>query len=479
MARFIEYGKYDAIGLADLVRSKQIDPVEVLEEAITRLEDLNPKLNAVVHRHFELAMDSIRLASPDTKAAPFFGVPFLLKDNIYLKGTLTTHGSRLYQDYCAPFTSTLVHRYINAGLAIMGKTNTPEFGLTITTEPELYGATRNPWNLECSSGGSSGGAAAAVAAGIVPMANASDGGGSIRVPASACGLFGLKPTRARTPVGPEKGEAWSGCNSVHALTRTVRDSAALLDACHGPSSGDPYAAPAFDGSFLSICERDPKPLRIGFSTLSPLKTKIDPECVKAVEVAAKMCADLGHEVEETASPLDGRALAKTLGNVVAANISWMVDNRKSNMHRFILEEAIERITWRTVSNGRNLSAKDHLDTLTEMHAAGRLSARFHETFDVFIEPTLGKPPVPLGTIDMMSENSSEYSKELLEASPFTGRYNLTGQPSMSMPLHWSATGLPIGVMLTAGFGEDALLLSLAAQIERAYPWANKQPKVVK
>jgi len=477
VARFSEYGDFDALGLAELIRTKQVSPEEVLGEAIARTQDINPRINAVVLPLFEYAYDQLRTRPPASQA-PFAGVPFLLKDlHLMLEGTPTSNGSRLYKDYVADHNSTLAQRYVDAGFSIFGKTNSPEFGMTVTTEPQLYGPSRNPWNLDHSTGGSSGGAGAAVAAGLVPAAHASDGGGSIRIPAAACGLVGLKPTRARTPSGPDKGEGWAGCTCQHVVSRTVRDSAAILDATHGAEPGDPYAAPPVSESFLSACQSDPKPLRIAFSTKSPIDTPVDPDCVRAVQIAAQICADLGHEVEEAPSPLDGYALAVTLGNIVAANIAALFDAYTAAFGRDVQQGEVELVTWRTLQNGRKLGAKDYIHAVDTMHAAGRQSARFHQSYDVFIEPTLGKPPVPIGTIDTMADDTSAYTQALLEASPFTARYNLTGQPALSLPLHWTQTGLPVGVMFSAAFGDDVVLLQLATQIERAHPWADRRPAV--
>lgn len=302
MSGFSDYGKYDGLGLAALVKRGEVAPVELLDEAIARTEAINPKINAVIMKHYDEARAQIARGLPD---GPFKGVPFLLKDlHLLLEGTITTYGSALYQGYRAGHNSTLTQRYLDAGLVIFGKTNSPEFGLAGTTEPRLYGPTRNPWNLAHSAGGSSGGAAAAVAAGILPVANASDGGGSIRIPASACGLFGMKPTRGRTPMGPDRGEGWGGMSIAHVVSRSVRDSAAMLDATAGDAPGDPYAAPARARPFLDEVGAPTGKLRIAFSTRRPNGTESHPDVVKAVEEAARLCESLGHIVEEAAPEFD-------------------------------------------------------------------------------------------------------------------------------------------------------------------------------
>ena len=479
MAGFKDYDAYDGLGLAELIAKRQVSPEDVLEEAIARSERVNPTINAIVADHADYAREQVRKGLPEAKhPAPFRGVPFLLKDlHVTLKGTVTTYGSALYKDYVADHDATLTTRYKAAGFAIFGKTNTPEFGQTATTEPKLFGPSRNPWNTEHTPGGSSGGASAAVAAGIVPIAHASDGGGSIRGPASACGLFGFKPTRARTPMGPTRGEGWGGLSINHVVSRTVRDSAAALDATHGAELGDPYAAPPPQRPFLAETQRPPGRLRIAFSTQSPLGTPVDPECVSAVTNAAKLCEELGHIVEEATPELDNVALARTMGPLMSPNVANACEARAAALGRDLNREDVEAITWNAVHNGKKISAADYVNAITLVHQAGRTMAQFHQTYDVLIEPTYGQPPCKLGYLDMNTDDPDEYLARIIPYTPFTARYNMTGQPSMSMPLHWSVDHLPVGVMFSGRYGEDGLLYSLAAQIEHAQPWGHRRPPV--
>ena len=475
MALIDEYDRYDGLGLAELIRSKDVSASDLLETALQRADAVNPIINAVTQRFDDLARNSIDKA---LTGGAFAGVPFLLKDlHLLLSGTVTTSGSNLYKEYAADRNSTLVDRYLDAGFVIFGKTNSPEFGLTVTTEPQLFGATRNPWNTDHSPGGSSGGAAAAVAAGIVPIAHASDGGGSVRLPASACGLFGLKPTRGRIPAGPDRGEGWNGCSINHVITRSVRDSAAVLDATGGSEPGEPYSAPAAPDSFLEALSDEPSALRIGLSTLSPIGTDVHGDCVAAVQHAAKLCESLGHHVEEMTLPLDGPQLAQAIGTVIGVDIASRFGQLGAERGRDVTEDEVEYVTWRTANNGRAVSGVELLRATQTMHQASRQMARLFEDYDVILEPTFGQPPVRLGTINTMEKDIGHYTRTLLEASPFTSRYNLTGLPSMSVPLYWNEADLPIGAMFTGPFGRDDQLLRLAAQLERAAPWKDKRPNL--
>ena len=470
---FKEYDEYDAIGLANLVHSKEVSPKELLEEAIERNEKVNPETNAVVHKHYDEARKSIKKGLPN---GPFMGVPFLLKDlHLMLTNTKLTNGSNFFKDNIADHNSTLVERYLKAGLVIFGKTNTPEFGLTVTTEPKLYGPTRNPWNLDYSSGGSSGGAASAVASGVVPFANASDGGGSIRIPASCCGLIGLKPTRARTPFGPDRGEGWAGQSISHCVSRTVRDSAALLDATTGPAPGDPYAPPPNKDTFLSACSSYPKNLKIALSL--PEDKIIDSEVVDAINSTAELCKELGHEVELASPEVDTEVLGNAVGTIISANMALTLDMRAQQLGREFKEGDVEHITYRMYENGKMATSDQYAHATLVNHQAGRVLGNFMEDYDVILSPVLNKPPVKIGSIDMSSKDVGVYITNLLSYSGFTGLYNQTGQPSISVPLGWSNLSLPIGSMFSAKFGEDAVLLSLAAQLENAKPWKDKKPPI--
>ncbi len=471
---FKEYDEYDALGLAELVNKGEVSAEELLDEAINRNEKVNDKTNAVVLKHYDEAKALIKEGLPK---GLFTGVPFLLKDlHVLLTGTKTTFGSKFFKDYVADHNSTLVDRYLEAGLVIFGKTNSPEFGLTVTTEPELYGPTRNPWGLDHSAGGSSGGAAAAVASGVLPMANASDGGGSIRIPASCCGLVGLKPTRARTPMGPDRGEGWAGQSISHCVSNTVRDSAALLDATTGLAAGDPYTAPEETEGFLSFTKKDPGKLKIALN-LPDEDIQMDEDVVSSINQTANLCESLGHSVERTAPKVDSGALAEAIGVIISANVTVALDQRAEATGSSVTPDVVENITYRMYENGKQFSSDQYARATLVNHQAGRVLGKFMEEFDIILSPVLTTPPVKIGEIDMSSQDVATYIQRLSSYSCFTGIYNQTGQPSISLPLGFSSDGLPIGSMFTAKFGNDSLLVSLASQIEKTEPWAAKKPPV--
>lgn len=470
------YEEYDALGLAELVAKGDVTPDELLDEAIERTEKLNPTLNAVVSKWYDEARADIQAGLPD---GPFKGVPFLLKDlNLYWEGRRTTNGAALFKDYIADHTSTLVQRYRDAGFVIFGQTNSPELGLTPSTEPRLHGPTRNPWNLDHTPGGSSGGASASVSAGIIPMANASDGGGSIRIPASCCGLFGLKPTRARTPVGPSMGEGWAGCSISHAVSRTVRDSAALLDATHGPAQGDPYFAPHFDGSFLDAVKNAPRQFRIAYSVEALNGAETDINCKNAVFDTLNLIKDLGHEVEEAQPPVDAQQISEAQVAIIATSARMTFEMRAEQLGRTVTQDDVELIPWLMIENAKALPVTAYPRAVRTIHQLGRTMAQFLDKYDVFVTPTMGRPPVELGHLDMMNPDPADYMATLASTANFCGYANMTGQPSMSLPLGMSDNGLPVGVMATGRFGDDALLLSLAGQIEQAAPWADRRPPAI-
>jgi len=473
MNAFNEYETYDAVGLAELVRRGDVTPMELLDAAIERVETRNPSLNAVVMPMYEEARRLIREGLPQ---GPLRGVPFLLKDlGMFYKGFPTTFGSRLYRDFVPDHHSTLVTRYLQAGLTIFGKTNTPEFGITVTTEPELYGPCRNPWNRERTSGGSSGGAAAAVAAGMLPAAHASDGGGSIRIPASCCGLFGLKPTRGRIPIGPDKGEVWAGMSSGHVITRSVRDSAAFLDVAAGPSPGDPYWAPPAAGPFLEEVGRPPGVLRIAFTSRAPGGMSVDSECIAAVENAVQLCSELGHQLSEAYPAYDVDAFQRAASIIIDADTNLMLADRAESLGREVQPEEVEYVSWRSAQSGGRCTAADYLQATRTIHSVGRQSACFFENYDILLSPVLLQPPVPLGYLDTRSKEVRTYVKNLFSFFGFTSLFNASGQPSMSVPLYWTRDNLPVGLLFSARFGEDALLLRLAAQLEAARPWRDRRP----
>jgi len=472
---FSDYDDYDALGLADLVRKKEVSPLELLEEAIARLEKVDGTLNSVPLKHYDEARAAIDAGLPD---GPFTGVPFLLKDlHLLMEGTVTSFGSGAFKDNVADHDSTLTERYKQAGLVIFGKSNSPEFGLAGTTEPRLYGPTRNPWNTEHSPGGSSGGAAAAVAAGVLPVANASDGGGSIRIPASACGLFGMKPSRARTPMGPDRGEGWGGMSSSHAVSRTVRDNAALLDATAGPAPGDPYSCSAPARPFLEEVGIDPRPLRIAVTATGPNGNRADADVRAGLDATVALLEELGHHVTEAAPKIDATDMTAAQIGLIASSIALTLDMRGEALGRPVSQQDVENITWAIAENGRGLNGTDVARGTLLIHQFGRKVASFMEDYDVLLSPTLALPPVPLGTVNMDSDDIGAYIDINARYMPFAGLFNMTGQPSMSVPLHWTADGLPVGMMFTAPFGDESTLFQLAGQLERAQPWGDRRPPV--
>jgi amidase/6-aminohexanoate-cyclic-dimer hydrolase len=469
------YEHYDGLGLAGLVRRGEVSPAELLEVAIARVEARNPEIGAVVARLDDEARAAIAAGLPE---GPFTGVPYLLKDlGALYTGAVTSYASTLFAEWVADHDSEITARLKRAGLVIFGKTNTPEFGVSTSTEPRLFGPTRNPWNLAYSAGGSSGGAAAAVAAGMLPMAHATDGGGSIRIPASCCGLFGLKPTRARNPMGPDVGEGWSGCSVGHAITRTVRDSAALLDATSGPDVGDPYWAPPPARPFLEEVGAEPGSLRMALATAPWNGQPVDPECVEAATAAARLCERLGHRVEEASPKFDAEALGGATRLIAAANLRAQIEGRAAALGREATADDVERSTWALAAGGQTATAADYARAIVTMHRAGRAVGRFFTRYDVLITPTMCRPPYPLGVLDMMSEDQEAFGTAIAQSIAFTSLFNAAGCPAMSVPLHWSKEGLPVGVQFAAPFGDEATLFRLAAQLEAAQPWADRRPAV--
>lgn len=468
-----EYVEYDGLGLAELIARKKITPLELLNAVRQRAESLNPRLNAFSQLFYETAESQIKAALPK---GPFSGVPFALKDiHLQMAGTRTTFGSRVYRDSVATTNSTLVERYKNAGLVIFGKTTTPEFGLTTTTESVLYGPTRNPWNLERTSGGSSGGASAVIASRMLPAAHGSDGGGSIRIPASCCGLFGLKPTRGRVPLGPTAFEGWNGFSVHHALTRSVRDSAALLDVTIGAEPGSPFFSSPPERPFLRETTTAPGKLRIALVVEPYSGSPLDPECRKAVLEAAKLCESLGHHVEEKKLPLESAFLSNTFLAIFYVSVARALDDAAKALGRPVTENDVEPVTWATAQQGKGVTSVDYSRAIANSHQIGLAMARFHQNYDLILSPTLAKPPVKLGLLSLSPPDISRYGRDVSEFSPYTSLYNVTGQPSMSVPLHWTADGLPVGVMFSGRFGDESTLFRLAGQLERAQPWTERRP----
>ena len=462
---FKEYKEYDALGLSQLLQKKEVSAKELLEEAIFLTETLDPLINAVPQKHFELAMAQ---AETDLKG-PFFGVPFLLKDlHSSLEGTITSDGSRSSAKNVADFTDTLTQRCLDSGLVIFGKTNSPEFGLTVTTEPVLFGPTRNPWNLNHSAGGSSGGAAAAVAAGIIPMAQATDGGGSIRIPASCCGLVGLKPTRARTPRGPKVFEGWAGQSIAHCVSISVRDSALLLDATSGPEIGSPYHAPYQKDSFLSSLEKDPKNLKIAY--IVPESISIDAEVKDVMTKTFSLLESLGHSVESKSIDLPTDEIMTTIAAVISSSLANKIDEMEKQIGKNLDNTMLENVTLQMQKNGKEVLAKDYIQAVKTNHKIGYEVEKMFLDYDILLSPVLAKPPVEIGNIDLNTTDFVDYAEKLSTYTPFTGIFNQSGHPSISLPLYRTPKNLPVGTMLTASFGNESLLFGLARQLEVAEPW---------
>ncbi|MEN8182983.1 MAG: amidase [Myxococcota bacterium] len=468
----------DATGQAELARKGEVTPAELVEAAIVRIEKQNPRLNAVITPLFEKARAQAAGSLPE---GPFRGVPFLLKDLVAESAGDPSHsGMKLLREvgFVAPQDTYLTTKFRQAGFVIVGRTNTPELGLVATTEPAAYGPTRNPWNLEHSTGGSSGGSAAAVAAGLVPAAHANDGGGSIRIPASECGLVGLKPSRGRVSQGPYYGEALAGLAVEGAVTRSVRDTAGILDAISGPMPGDPYTAPAFERPLREELDRPPGRLRIGLLARRPGEgPKLHPECVAAVEGAARRLESLGHSVE-TSHPeaLDDSETTACFFDVWNVGTVYELEQIGQRIGREIRAEDVEPVTWASSLLGRAVSASRYVAAVGRMHAWTRRVASWWESgFDLLLTPTLAEPPPRLGELAGTNPNPAEAWRRNGEVAAFTPLFNVTGQPAISLPLHWSAEGLPVGVQLVAPYAREDLLIRIAGQLEQAQPWCDRRP----
>jgi amidase len=478
--RHDEYRGFDALGLAHLVRSQQVSAGELLELAIQRTEATDRQIAAVVYMQIERARRTIEAGLPE---GPLTGVPFLVKDlGCDAIDFPTCMGSRLYRDYRYSVDSELFTRLERAGLVTFGRTTSPEFGIGPTAEGAAYGRpTRNPWNLDHVAGGSSAGSAAAVAAGIVPVAHGSDGGGSVRIPASSCGLFGLKPTRARLPDGPAAGEGWAGMAIDGFLTRSVRDTAALIDATHGPDLGTPYYAPPLLGTLLDAIQSPPRQLRIAYSNLSFTGDPVHADCGAAVAHTVALCAALGHEMVEADPKVDIDRFMRAWTNIVACGTELTVRSRQAELGRPEYADELDGVTRGAVALGQTVSGADYLEAVETVHTIGRDMARFladDRGFDMLLTPTLAEPPAEIGRFKPDNDDFVDYRmgpKGVLAYSPFTALANGTGQPAMSVPLYWNADGLPIGTHLMARSGDEALLLQLAAQLEQADPWFDRIP----
>ncbi len=468
-----EYASYDALGLAELVRTKAVSPAELLTVALRHAEEAQLRVNCFSALFPDMARTQIEAGLPD---GPFRGVPFVLKDlGAALKGAPLTQGSRAFKNYVSDTDATLTARYKKAGLVIFGQTTTPEFGGTTTTESLLFGDTRNPWNLERIAGGSSGGAAASVAAGVVPIAHASDGGGSIRVPAACCGLFGLKPSRGRMPMGPNRTEGWGGFSINHAISRSVRDSAALLDATHGIETGSRYDAPQPERPYLEEVGRDPGKLRIALWRKSANGTLPDADAQAGLDRTVKLLLSLGHEVEEAEPEMDGPAVAATLSNMVAAHLTASVDLYGEQRGQPVGKDELEAVTWAMMQNARSLTAIQMARNEVTIQLAAIAYGEMMKRFDVTLSPTIMRKPDKLGVLSLSPKDMGGFIQAITTFPAHCAFYNQTGAPAMSVPLHWTDDGLPLGMMFGAAYGNESVLYRLAGQLEQAQPWFDRRP----
>ncbi len=470
-----DYESYDGLGLAELVRKREVQPKELLEAAVSRMEALEPQLHAVPIPMVDEAERAIAEGLPD---GPFTGVPYLIKDlHLHWDGVRTTNGSALFAEHVSDHDSTLTERYRASGLVTFGKSASPEFGITPTTESALFGDTHNPWKPGTSAGGSSGGGAAACAAGYLPIANASDGGGSIRIPASCCGLFGMKPTRGRTPMGPDAGEGWAGMSIVHAVSRSVRDNAALLDATHGPDLCSPYVAPPPTRPYLDEVGRPPGKLRISFQRETWNGSETHPDCVAAVEDAARLCEELGHEVVERRLEVDGDLIRKASATIIPTNLLVALEDRAAALGQELGPNDVEPGTWGMSQAAHQRSAADYVRAVKGIHQLGRMVSTHLQEFDAILTPTMATPPVPLGQINLSNPNPGEHIAKLFQYIGFCQLFNASGHPAMSVPLAWNDEGLPIGLQFAGRFGDEGTLFALAGQLEQARPWFERRPPV--
>jgi amidase len=491
-----EYDAYDGLGLAELVRAREVTPAELVEAAIVRVEARNPALNAVIHTMYESARGE---ASAPLDDGPFAGVPFLLKDLLAAyAGEPLTSGSRLLRNYVPDFDSEMVKRYKRAGFITIGKTATPEFGIMGVTEPALWGPTRNPWDTERTPGGSSGGSGAAIAARMVPIASGGDGGGSIRIPSSACGLFGLKPSRGRTPHGPVDVEYWAGCTVEHVLTRTVRDSAAVLDAVSAPESGAVLQVGRPDRPYLQEVGAPAGTLRIACSAEPAVPAEVHPDCVAAMDDAATLCEELGHELVEARPSVDGEEFTMAFLTMLAGEIAADVREAERLAGHAARSGDIEVVTDFLRLLGRQTPADQYACAVRDLKRLSRTLDAFFDQYDVLLTPTLARPPVPIGSIVPSGSQElllkavvalkagrplramgvlEQQAQAMFAFTPFTMLFNASGNPAMSVPLMWNAEGLPTGVQFVAPTGDEATLVRLASQLEEARPWAARQPEL--
>jgi amidase len=457
----------DATDLAGLVKKKEVSSEELVQATIDRIEKLNPNINAVNSKMYEASLIASR---KEDLAGPFAGVPFLMKDLEFFEGTPYSAGSRYLKDFIAPVDSEYSSRIRKSGLITVGITNTCEFGLLPTTEPELYGPTRNPWNLEHTAGGSSGGAAAAVSVGIVPMAHASDGGGSIRIPASCCGLFGLKVSRGRNPKFPDT----IGLSVTHCISRSVRDSAALLDWTSGSRLGYPFTAPRFKHSFTSQVSKEPRKLRIAVLKRGFNGSRIHADCENAVMDAAALCQSLGHEVDEASPMINVEQYNQAFSILWPTSLAQGISSLSRLIGRFPTEDELEPYTWEVIKRGNDITGVEYLSALGHMQQVTKDVAEFFNKYDILLTATLAEPPLKIGDLSYY-DNRDDYVDRLNQWVPYTPLANTTGMPAMSVPLFWNNDGLPIGVHFMAPIGDEGTLFRLAGQLEQARPWKTRVP----
>jgi amidase len=488
-----EYIRQDAIGLNALIKTKQVNPNEILDLAIRQIEKTNPKVNAVVNQLYELAQQELKRANPES---PLYGVPFLLKDlGLYLKGIPTSYGSRLLADYIPDFDSEIINRYRKAGLIFIGKTNVPELGLVGVTESQHLGPCRNPWSTSLTPGGSSGGSAAAVAARMVPVASADDGGGSIRIPASACGLVGLKPSRGLMPMGPDKSESWLGLVSGHVVSRSLRDTALLLDLSKGACAGTPYLTTPPKEKYSDFLLQSMKGKKIGFSVKSLFGQETHPDCKKAVTNTMQMCRDLGIETEEADLPIDQTEMAFAFLIILACSTAGDLSRAEQTTKKTANLSQIEFATYFLKNTGAKMKAPLLEWAIHRCRKANLIMDNYHQKYDLFCTPTMAHPPASIGLMDMsvlekigavlsplipsqiLNLTLKQMSSKAFEKTPNTELFNMTGQPAISLPTHWNEENVPIGVQFVAPIGQDQLLLQLGSHLELIIKWQDKIPNL--
>ena len=466
-----EYNRHDAVGLAALVATGEVTAAEVLQESTARIEATERPLNGVVATCFDDAHRNVDALLP---TGPLTGVPYLVKDlNTWVRGMPATNGSRALANFVPDRDAVLVERLRTAGLILLGKTNTPEFGLNVCTAPALFGVTPNPFDPTRSAGGSSGGSAVAVATGVVPAAHATDSGGSIRIPASNCGLFGLKPSRSRVPLGNDQPEGLGGLSAGHAVTHSVRDSAVLLDATTGPLPGRVNEFRESAGPFVDALVRDMPDLRVALWTDGLADEAVSEECARVAAEAAILCESVGCLVEEVRPPVEGGALRDALDVVFTTNIRQVVQAVLADQPAAVTEGLLEPITVACFEAGARHDGVAYEAALRHAQRVAHAMEEFFERFDLLLTPTLAEPPMPLGQLDMQTDDWDSYFQHLLDAIPFTPLFNVTGGPAASVPLGWSGDGLPIGVQFGAAVGSETTVLRLARELEQAKPWHDR------